>query len=172
MTSDANILVNNARLAAQRHLYTYNEDMCIEQLVQNICDLKQGYTQYGGLRPFGASFLFAGHDEHFGYQLYQSDPAGNYSGWKATCIGANSTNAQSILKSDYKEEMTLKEAKSLAIKVLSKTMESTSMSSEKVEMATLSMSPAGKLVFHIFTQEEIDQLLKDEGVFKKEEEAK
>jgi 20S proteasome subunit alpha 3 len=78
------------------------------------------------------SFLYAGHDEHYGFQLYQSDPSGNYSGWKATCIGQNSSNAQSILKQDYKEEgMTLKEAKSLAIKVFSKTMESTTLSSEK-----------------------------------------
>lgn len=31
-----------------------------------------------------------GWDKHYGYQLYQSDPSGNYSGWKATCIGNNS----------------------------------------------------------------------------------
>ena len=31
-----------------------------------------------------------GWDKHYGFQLYQSDPSGNYSGWKATCIGNNS----------------------------------------------------------------------------------
>lgn len=31
-----------------------------------------------------------GWDNHYGYQLYQSDPSGNYGGWKATCIGMNS----------------------------------------------------------------------------------
>ena len=30
-----------------------------------------------------------GWDPHFGFQLYQSDPSGNYGGWKATCIGNN-----------------------------------------------------------------------------------
>jgi 20S proteasome subunit alpha 3 len=35
------------------------------------------------------------------------------------------------LKQDYKEEMTLKEACTLAVKVLSKTMDSTTLSSEK-----------------------------------------
>ena len=49
----------------------------------------QAYTQFGGLRPFGVSFLFTGWDEHHGFQLYQSDPSGNYGGWKATAIGAN-----------------------------------------------------------------------------------
>ena len=47
------------------------------------------------------SFLFAGWDKHFGFQLYQSDPSGNYGGWKAQAIGNNNRAAQSILKSDY-----------------------------------------------------------------------
>jgi hypothetical protein len=56
-------------------------------MVKNVCNYKQAYTQYGGLRPFGVAFLFAGWDKHYGFQLYQSDPSGNYSGWKATVIG-------------------------------------------------------------------------------------
>jgi len=84
-----------------------------------------------GLRPFGVSFIYAGYDDKFGFQLYHSDPSGNYSGWKANCIGANSPNAHSILKQEYKEDMTLKEAKSLAVKVLSKTMDSTTLGGEK-----------------------------------------
>ncbi|KAL3901817.1 MAG: hypothetical protein SGCHY_000288 [Lobulomycetales sp.] len=164
ITSDANSLVNYTRNQAQKYLFTYNEDMPCELLVQRLCDLKQGYTQYGGLRPYGVSFLYAGHDEHYGFQLYQSDPSGNYSGWKATCIGQNSSNAQSILKQDYKEDgMNLKEAKSLAIKVFSKTMESTSLSSEKLEFATITYDKQGKVAFHGYSSEEIDALLKEEA---------
>jgi 20S proteasome subunit alpha 3 len=48
LTADANSLVNFARTAAQRHLFTFNEDIPVEQLAQRLCDLKQGYTQYGG----------------------------------------------------------------------------------------------------------------------------
>jgi 20S proteasome subunit alpha 3 len=44
---------------------------------------------HAGLRPFGVSFLYAGWDRHYGFQLYHSDPSGNYAGWRATCIGAN-----------------------------------------------------------------------------------
>lgn len=43
-----------------------------------------------GKRPFGVSLLYMGWDKHYGFQLYQSDPSGNYGGWKATCIGNNS----------------------------------------------------------------------------------
>ena len=133
MTADANILINYARQAAQRYLLTYNEDIPCEQLVRRLCDLKQGYTQHGGLRPFGVSFIYAGYDPHRQFQLYQSNPSGNYGGWKATSVGANNASAQSLLKQDYKEDCDLKEACGLAVKVLSKTMDSTKLSSEKSE---------------------------------------
>lgn len=131
MTADANILINYARQAAQRYLLTYNEDIPCEQLVRRLCDLKQSYTQHGGLRPFGVSFIYAGYDPQRQFQLYQSNPSGNYGGWKATSVGANNASAQSLLKQDYKEECDLKEACGLAVKVLSKTMDSTKLSSEK-----------------------------------------
>ena len=84
-----------------------------------------------GLRPFGVSFVFAGWDHHHGFQLYASDPSGNYGGWKSTCIGANNAAAQSILKQDYVDGMQLKDAIALAVKVFSKTMDSTTLSSDK-----------------------------------------
>ena len=147
--------------------YLSQEPMPIEQLVQSICDQKQGYTQFGGLRPFGVSFLFAGWDKHHGFQLYQSDPSGNYGGWKAAAIGANHGAATSMLKQEYKEDeteagaaggpstssapsrassgagvMDLEAAQKLALKVLSKTMDSTTLSSEKLELAILSRDEA------------------------------
>ncbi len=60
ITADANILVNFSRLAAQRYQLTYQEPVPVEQLVRTVCDRKQGYTQFGGLRPFGVSMLYAG----------------------------------------------------------------------------------------------------------------
>jgi 20S proteasome subunit alpha 3 len=84
-----------------------------------------------GLRPFGVSFLYAGWDKHYGFQLYQSDPSGNYGGWKATSIGANNQAAASILKQEWKEDFKLRDALRLALKVLSKTMDSTNLTADK-----------------------------------------
>ena len=80
-------------------------------------------TQYGGLRPFGVSLLYAGWDKTWGFQLYASDPSGNYGGWKATSIGANSVAAQSLMKQEYKADaISLDDALKLAIKVRAHTL--------------------------------------------------
>ncbi|KAL1131121.1 hypothetical protein AAG570_012358 [Ranatra chinensis] len=159
ITSDANVLTNELRVIAQRYLLQYGEAIPCEQLVSWLCDIKQAYTQYGGKRPFGVSILYMGWDKHYGYQLYQSDPSGNYSGWKATCIGHNSAAAVSSLKSDYKEgEMLLKDALPLAVKVLSKTLDTAKLTSDKVEMATLTREN-GKTVTRILPVSEIETLI-------------
>ena len=72
----------------------------------------------GGLRPFGVSLLYAGYDKSLGFQLYHSDPSGNYSAWKATAVGAQSQAAQSFLKNEFSEGLTLAEAKDLAFRTL------------------------------------------------------
>ncbi len=108
------------------------------------------------------SYLFAGWDRHYGFQLYQTDPSGNYGGWKATAIGANSAAASSILKSDYKEELSLSDALSLTIKVLTKTMDSTTLSPDKLELSTVTMRD-GKLVQHELSDKELESLLRKYG---------
>jgi 20S proteasome subunit alpha 3 len=50
-------------------------------------------------------------DEHYGFQLYQSDPSGNYGGWKAVAIGAGHQAANNLLKSEFKEESTILEVR-------------------------------------------------------------
>ncbi|CAL5371721.1 unnamed protein product [Camellia sinensis] len=161
--SDANILINTARVQAQRYTYAYQEPMPVEQLVQSLCDTKQGYTQFGGLRPFGVSFLFAGWDKNYGFQLYMSDPSGNYGGWKAAAIGANSQAAQSMLKQDYKDDITREEAVQLVLKVLSKTMDSTSLTSDKLELAEVFLS-SGKVKYQVSSPESLSKLLVSFGL--------
>ncbi len=168
-TSDASILVNSARVHAQQYLARYNEPIPVEVLVHRLCDIKQGYTQYGGLRPFGVSFIYAGYDDRYGYQLYTSNPSGNYSGWKATSVGGSNSAAQTLLKQDYKNDISLKEAKELALKVLSKTMDSTTLSKGKIEFATITKNKSGKIVNKIWKPAEIDALLKETGIVKEEE---
>jgi 20S proteasome subunit alpha 3 len=180
MTADANILIEKARIHAGRYYSVYQENIPVEQLVENVCNKKQQYTQIGGLRPFGVAFLFAGYDKHYGFQLYQSDPSGNYSGWKATVIGANNQAGKSILKSDYRKAIpaaegeskmdegdeaasaipNVQEALKLAVKVLNKTMDGTgATAAEKMELFTLQLNEKGECVHHILTRAEAQAVM-------------
>ncbi|KAM7450808.1 Proteasome subunit alpha type-4 [Porites harrisoni] len=169
ITSDANVLTNQLRLIAQRYLLQFQEAIPCEQLVSSLCDVKQAYTQFGGLRPFGVSILYMGWDKHYGFQLYQSDPSGNYSGWKATCIGNNSVAAVSMLKQEYKEgEMTLKDALKLAVKVLDKTLDITKLTPDKVEFSTLTREN-GRTKIKILGAQEVEKLINEHEQVKAEE---
>jgi len=140
LTADANILIDQARLRAGRYQYQYCEPIPIEQLVEHVCNYKQAYTQYGGLRPFGVAFLFAGYDEHHGFQLYQSDPSGNYSGWKATVIGANNQAGKSLLKNEYggKNEKEEEEDKEMQTETETETESKTDADAEVLAMPDVS----------------------------------
>jgi len=53
---------------------------------------------------------------------------------QATAIGANSQTAQSILKSDYSPELSLRDAKKLALTALRKIMDVTTLSGDCTEL--------------------------------------
>jgi len=184
LTADANILIDQARLRAGRYAYQYCDPIPVEQLVEHVCNYKQAYTQYGGLRPFGVAFLFAGYDSHYGFQLYQSDPSGNYSGWKATVIGANNQAGKSLLKNEYgakkedegedekmkgeeeeeKEEAEVsmpdvKEALRLAVKVLNKTMDATASSPDKMELFCMTLDEEGECSHKILSGAEAQKVI-------------
>eukprot|EP00939_MAST-03C_sp_MAST-3C-sp1_P001523 g1523.t1 len=159
LTADANILLRKARLVAQRHRYKYQEEQPVEQLIESLCNTKQSYTQYGGLRPFGVAFLFAGWDKYHGFQLYLSDPSGNYGGWNATAIGNNNQIAKDKMKKGYEKDMSTDDALVFSVKVLAKTMDVTA-SGERMEFATLKRGDDGDIVFHVLNKSETEALLK------------
>lgn len=84
--------------------------------------------------------MFAGYDVHNGFQLYQTDPSGNYSGWKATVIGQNNQAGKSLLKTDYNTEKNagdVPDTINLALKILLKTMDSSTPSSNRMELTVM-----------------------------------
>jgi len=118
----------------------------------------------GGLRPFGAAFLFAGYDRHLGYQLYSTDPSGNYFGWKAIAIGLKNAEANGLLKPQYKADISLKEGINLGIKALVKTMDTANPSPKKIELLVISENPVTKKVEgKALNEAEIKALLEENG---------
>ena len=118
----------------------------MEELVKYLCNYKHVYTQFGSSRPFGVSFMYAGYDAVRGFQLYCSDPSGNYGSWKAHATGKGSVNAISTLKTDYKQDCTLKDALILAAKVLGKSMDAATPNPAKFEIAVVTKDDLGNVI--------------------------
>lgn len=114
---DARVLIEKAQVIAQQHRVTYNDDVEVETIVREIANIKQAYTQYGGVRPFGVEIMFAGIDLNGEKKLYVTDVSGNYISYYATAIGDNDEKIKEILRKEYKESMTIKEAIKLGIKI-------------------------------------------------------
>jgi len=124
LSSDARVLVDQARIFAQSNKMTYDEPIDVEILSKRVCDLMQSYTQHGGVRPFGVSMLIGGVDR-VGNKLFQTDPTGSYWGYKAIAIGAGGDTVREILEREYLDDMTLDATITLAVKCLSKVIEGT-----------------------------------------------
>ncbi len=124
LVADARILVDYARLVSQIDQVTYGEKIGVEHLVKRISDYKQQYTQYGGVRPFGASLLVAGVDDN-GVHLLETEPSGAVMAYKADCIGSGRETVMEILENEYNEGLEKEDAIILGLKALDSVIEDT-----------------------------------------------
>lgn len=153
LIGDARVLIDHARIQAQSEKVTYGQEIIVESLVKKVCDLLQQYTQYGGVRPFGASLLIAGIDET-GIRLFETDPSGLSTGYKADAIGYGRDAAIEVLEKEYKENLNLKEVATLGIKALKAGLE------QGQGLGTVSVGLITKTQkFKILSAEEISQLI-------------
>jgi len=119
LNADARILVDKARVEAQSHRLTLEDPVTIDYLTKYVAGVQQRYTQSGGVRPFGIATLIAGFDENDTVpKLYQTEPSGIYSAWKASAIGRSSKTVREFLEKNYAEDMSKNETILLAIKSL------------------------------------------------------
>jgi proteasome alpha subunit len=133
LVADARILVDQARVIAQVNKITYDENMGVEELVKRICDYKQNYTQYGGVRPFGTALLVAGVDE-LGEHLFETDPSGALVSYKAGSIGAGRNVVMEVFEEQYTEGMAMIDAVELGLKALKKATEEEKLNPKAVEI--------------------------------------
>jgi len=152
LSSDARILIDDARIHAQTNRMMYDEPADVEIVVKRIGDLMQLYTQHAGVRPFGVSIIFAGVDK-VGSRLFTTDPSGSYRAYKAVTIGIGQETAENLLKKEYREDLKLDEAVELAVKCLVKS---------RTEKSTVRIAviPSETKRFRMLTAEEVQPYMR------------
>ena len=174
LTADANYLLEYLRKQSQKNYSEFEEEITLEQLVERVCDLKQSYTQSGGMRPFGSSFIFFGKDFEKGFQLWSSDPSGNMFAWKAIAQGSNEENANTFLKENYKEGLTEEEALMMVVRGLMQTLDTNNPEVGRVEVAVIrdsmdEFSEGCRVDFELLGDRRIEELVAQVNEEKKNE---
>jgi proteasome alpha subunit len=165
LVADARNLIEKARLESQINKITYNEPIPVEMLAKKICDLKQMYTQHGGVRPFGSALIIGGVNDT-GSRLFETDPSGALIEYKATAIGAGRALAMEVFEKNYNADMKLSEATELALDAIYEATEGKT-TKESVEIALIEEKTKKYLKL---TADEIEDLVEELIIRKSKEE--
>jgi len=150
LSSDARVLIDQARVYCQSNKLLYDEPVDVEVLARRLGDLAQVYTQHAGVRPFGVSMIIAGYDAT-GARILTTDPSGAYRGFKATAVGRKSEEANRLLEEKYSDDLPLDEAVKLAIEAVNVASD-TPVTSKTVKVTVI---PADTKTFKRLTEEEV-----------------
>jgi proteasome alpha subunit len=161
LSSDARILIDQARVYAQSNRLTYDEPIDTEVVSKRVCDIMQLYTQHAGVRPFGISLIFGGVDKT-GSRLFGTHPSGTYRGYKATAQGAGRETVLAILKDEYKEDMNLEETTKLTVKCLVKALEARQLP-PRIKVAVI---PLESKKLEMLSDDKIEKHMKELGAGK------
>jgi len=150
LVADARVLIDRARVESQINRLVYDEPIGVEALAKKICDFKQQYTQYGGVRPFGTALLIIGAEEDRA-RLFETDPSGALLEYKATGIGAGRSSVMEVFEEKYREDLNMDEAVLLGLEALHRAAEG------KVEAATteIGIIKLSDKLFYKLTEKEV-----------------
>ncbi len=158
LSSDARILIDQARIYAQSNKLTYDEPIDVEVVTKRICDIQQMYTQHAGVRPFGVSLVFGGVDKT-GAHVFGTHPSGTYRGYKATALGAGRETVLTILKDEYREDQSLEGNTKLVVKCLVKALEARQLP-PRIKIAVI---PKTTQELQMLTDEKVESYIKELG---------
>jgi proteasome alpha subunit len=161
LSSDARVLIDQARIYAQSNRLTYDEPIDVEVVTKRICDIQQLYTQHAGVRPFGVSLIFGGVDKS-GCRIFATHPSGTYRGHKATAVGAGKETVMNILREEYREDMSLEEIIKLAVKCLTKALEARQLP-PRIKIAVI---PAATRKMEMLSDNKVEEYIKKLGAGK------
>ena len=155
LVADARALVERARIESQINKITYNEPILVGGLAKKICDMKQMYTQNGGVRPFGSALIIGGVNGNEA-RLFETDPSGALIEYKATAIGSGVQAAVDVFEECYEEDLSLEDAINLGLDALYEATEGKT-TEQSVEIAVIEVATQA---YRKLSDEEVSEYVK------------
>ncbi len=127
VNADGRIACEAAQRLSVEHTYTFNEEIPIDVLLEEMALLFQQYTMKPGCRPFGCSLVFASCDinddggENGEFSLFRIDPAGTVTKLDSIQLlgrGNNDEITRKLIDAGCLESTSIDEAEKRLLKVL------------------------------------------------------
>ncbi len=112
LAGDARKLSEFGRDYAAENKFLYDEPIEVNTVSKKIATIMQYFTQYGGMRPFGVSFIVVGQDES-GYHILETEPSGAVAEYTALAIGRGKHKATALFEKKYSPNMSAENATEL-----------------------------------------------------------
>uniref|UniRef100_A0A7S1KDW0 Proteasome alpha-type subunits domain-containing protein n=1 Tax=Vitrella brassicaformis TaxID=1169539 RepID=A0A7S1KDW0_9ALVE len=95
--ADGRSLVMQARYMAAEFEYEKGYPIPVHHLTYKVANYHQFYTQVAWQRPYAVVTILIAFDDEAGPQVYKTDPAGFFAGFKATAAGVKEREAMNWL---------------------------------------------------------------------------
>ncbi|PRT54583.1 Proteasome subunit alpha type-1 [Wickerhamiella sorbophila] len=101
---DSRAAVSRARSEAAEFRHKHGYEMPVDALAKRMANINQVYTQRAYMRPLGVAMTLIGVDDERGPLVYKCDPAGYYTGYKATATGPKQQEGMIYLEKKLKNK--------------------------------------------------------------------
>ena len=115
--------IQRARYEAANFEYKYGFPISAKILARRMADIAQVYTQNAEMRPLGTSMMLVSFEDGKP-QLFKTDPAGYYCGYRGTSVGVKAPECSNYLEKKLRKKQDFKKAEciQMAIRALSQSV--------------------------------------------------
>jgi len=167
LQADARMLIDKVRMECQSFRFNYEDEPSIEYIARFMAETQQKATQKGGVRPYGITMFLTGFQDGKPC-LFQTEPSGALSQWKASAIGKKQKETIEYLENKYEEGQAQEKCVNLAVETLLEVVES----AKNMEICVVKPANVTEFVSEDVVQGIVDKINQEKEAKEAEKKAK
>lgn len=147
--------VQRARYEAANYEYKFGTPISVKILARRMADIAQVYTQNAEMRPLGTSMMLVSFEDGKP-QLFKTDPAGYYCGFRGCSIGVKAAECSNYLEKKLRKRQDYNKAETIQMAIRSLS-QSVGVDFKPTELEVAEADASGK--FRVLSDAEVEEHL-------------